>query len=91
MDKEAIIAAIDHFNEQLEALPEDIDCAIVGLYPEFDDPETSPQVFLTLVDDEITWSLSVLRMGKNEAVEKLLELLQKLASALRRAGAEPMA
>src|SRR2546427_3531021 len=52
-DEAAIIAAVDILNEQLKTLPDTTPCSIEGLYPEFDQPEHGPEVYLALLGQEI--------------------------------------
>jgi hypothetical protein len=86
IDKEAITKAIDHFNEQLNTLPDTVICAIDGLYPDFEDDLIGPEVYLSFVEDEIRWTVSLMAQKKDEALERLLAMLQECVSALRRAG-----
>jgi hypothetical protein len=88
INKEQIMAAIDHFNEQLNTLPDTVICAIEGLYPDFEDALTGPEVYLSFVLDEIRWTVSVLAQNKSEGYERLLAMLRECVSALRRAVVE---
>src|SRR5690349_694876 len=40
VDQEAVIAAVDHLNDQIKTLPSEVPCSIEDLYPDFDDPDT---------------------------------------------------
>ncbi len=60
VNQEEVIAAITRFNEQLQTLPPTVVCAIDGLYPEFDNKELGPEVYLSFVEDEIRWTVSIL-------------------------------
>jgi hypothetical protein len=88
IDKEGITKAIDHFNEQLNTLPDTVVCAIDGLYPDFDDAMIGPEVYLSFVEDEIRWVVSLMAQKRDEHLDRLLTILQELVSALRRAGVE---
>lgn len=91
LNQEEVIAAITRFNEQLQTLPPTVVCAIDGLYPEFDNKELGPEVYLSFVEDEIRWTVSILARNKDEGYERLLTMLQECASALLRAGVELVA
>ena len=91
LNQEEVIAAITRFNEQLQTLPPTVVCAIDGLYPEFDNKELGPEVYLSFVEDEIRWTVSILARNKDEGYERLLTMLQECASALLRAGVESVA
>jgi hypothetical protein len=88
IDEEAITTAVTKFNEELHTLPPTVSCAIDMLYPEFDNPEQGPAAYLSFVEAEISWTFSTLAQHKNEGYERLLAMLQELASALRSAGIE---
>jgi hypothetical protein len=90
IDKDMIMAAIDHFNEQLETLPDTVVCAIEGLYPDFDDDLIGPEVYLSFVEDEIRWTVSLMAQKRDEHLDKLLTMLRELVSALRSAGVGTM-
>jgi len=86
IDKEAITKAIDHFNACLKTLPPTVVCAIDGLYPDFDDAMVGPEVYLSFVEDEIRWAISLMAQKRDEHLDRLLTMLRELVSALRRAG-----
>lgn len=86
VSQDAVVAAITHFNEQLATLPDTTVCAIEGLYPDFDNPSIGAEVYLSFVEDEIRWVISLMAQRKDDALEKLLAMLQELVSALRSAG-----
>src|SRR6266567_9153295 len=88
VSQDEVMAAIATFNEQLKALPDTVICAIDGLYPDFDNPQLGASVYLSFVDDEVRWTISILGQRKDEGYERLLTMLQECASALRRAGIE---
>jgi hypothetical protein len=88
VSQDAVVAAITRFNEQLATLPDTVVCAIEGLYPDFDNPSIGAEVYLSFVEDEIRWVISLMAQRKDEALEKLLAMLQELVSALKSAGIE---
>jgi len=88
VSQDAVVAAITRFNEQLATLPDTVVCAIEGLYPDFDNPSIGAEVYLSFVEDEIRWVISLMAQRKDEALEKLLAMLQELVSALKSAGVD---
>lgn len=88
IDKEAVTKAVTHFNEQLATLPDTVVCAIDGLYPDFDDPTIGASVYLSFVEDEIRWVISLMAQRKDDSLERLLAMLQELVSALKSAGVD---
>lgn len=91
MDEAAIIAAADRFNEQLQLLPEWVPCGIDGLYPEFDYPDHSPDIYLALVEVEMRHTEERLMRAEDsekEALIRLITILMQCAIALRAAGVE---
>lgn len=48
-----ITDAVQWLNEQIKALPESVPCSIDGLYPNFDDPDTGPDVYLNVLWHEV--------------------------------------
>jgi hypothetical protein len=88
IDEQAVTAAVDHFNARLQTLPPTVVCAIDGLYPDFEEPDTGPEVYLSFVEDEIRWVVSLMAQKRDEHLDRLLTILQELVSALRRAGVE---
>ena len=89
MNEEQIIAAVDHLNEQLHTLPDATPCSLEGLYPDFDYPECCPEVYLTLVEEEIESVEEKLRQhegSQDDSLQRLLVMLQECASALWRTG-----
>ena len=88
IDKEAVTKAVTLFNEQLAMLPDTVVCAIDGLYPDFDDPTIGASVYLSFVEDEIRWVISLMAQKQDEALERLLAMLQELVSALKSAGVD---
>lgn len=51
--KEKITAAVQWLNKQIETLPQNMPCSIDGLYPDFDDPNTGPEVYLNVLWSEV--------------------------------------
>src|SRR2546425_5451380 len=49
VNQDAVIAAIDHLNEQLKTLPDHYPCSLEGLYPDFDDPDTDAYAYMALL------------------------------------------
>src|SRR5207248_8839850 len=88
VSQDAVVAAITRFNEQLATLPDTVVCAIEGLYPDFDNPSIGAEVYLSFVEDEIRWVISLMAQRKDEALERLLAMVQELVSALNSAGVE---
>jgi hypothetical protein len=79
MDEAAIIAAVERLNEQLATL--DIGCLVEGLYPEFDYPDHSPGVYLSLLEEEM-------KQAEAAGNTQLVTILMQCAAALRSAGVE---
>lgn len=91
MNEAAIIAAVDRLNEQLQTLPDWVPCLIDGLYPEFDHPDHSPQMYLALVRDEMKTVEEKIRQaepGQRELLEQLCSVLLQCVVALTEAGVE---
>lgn len=78
MNEAAIIAAVDRFNAQLRTLPDWVPCSIDGLYPEFDYPDHSPEIYLALVEDEVR----TVKARIDQADESQREPLQQLLTML---------
>jgi len=88
-DEQAIIEAVNRLNEQLRTIPTEVYIPLEGLYPEFDNPDCGPEVYLVLVESEITWVSQKLEQAlgdEREPLERLKAMLEECASALRRAG-----
>jgi len=88
-DETAIMGAVNRLNEQLRTIPDTIYCPIEGLYPEFDNPDCGPEVYLVLVESEITWVSQKLEQAlpeQREPLERLKAMLEECAASLRRAG-----
>jgi len=80
---------VHRFNEQLAELPETIYCPLEGLYPEFDSPDYSPEIYLTMVANEATLvgrQIEQALADRKEPLEQLLAILTECAAALRQAG-----
>jgi len=89
IDEKAVMAAVDRLNEQLASLPEGIYCPLDGLYPEFGMPDCGPEVYLTMVENEITLvgrQIEQALAERREPLQRLLAMLQDCAYALQRAG-----
>lgn len=89
MNEAAVIAAVDRLNEQLRTLPDNVPCSLEELYPEFDYPDHSPQVYLALVKDEMQAVEEKIRqaeLGRREPLEQLCSMLLQCAVALTEAG-----
>ena len=88
-DEQAIMDAVNRLNEQLRTIPDTLYSPIEGLYPEFDNPDCGPEVYLVLVENEITWVKQKLEQAPPDHLEPLKRLkvmLEACAAALRRAG-----
>ncbi len=88
-DETAIMEAVNRLNELLRTIPDGLYCPIEGLYPEFDNPDCGPEVYLVLVESEITWVSQKLEQALPdhlEPLERLKVMLEECATALRRAG-----
>jgi hypothetical protein len=91
IDQEAITAAIDHLNEQLKLLPDNVPCSLEDLYPDFEDPDTDAYAYMALLMLEIRdTEQDIALVGYDEAapLRRLLAMLQECVSALRSAGIE---
>lgn len=89
VSKEEVTAAVDHLNEQLQALDAAIYCSLQGLYPDFDDPDCNEYVYLTMLQLEImSVDEQIKQGGDEEPLQRLLEVLQACVSAFARAGIE---
>jgi len=89
MNEAAIIAAVDHLNEQLLTLPDDIPCSLEGLYPDFDFPDCGPEMYLALLEDEarqVKAKIGQAEEGPQAPLQRLLLMLVKCAVVLRLAG-----
>ncbi|SRR6266568_178744 len=75
ISRDEVMSAVDRLNEQLKTLPDTLLTAIEGLYPDFDNPETGLEVYLSFVEDEIRWVISLMAQDKDEALERLLAML----------------
>ena len=89
INKVQVTEAVTHFNERLNTLPETVICAIEGLYPDFDDDLIGPEVYLSFVEDEVAWVVSLMAQKRDEHLDRLLTMLEELVSALRSAGVGP--
>lgn len=88
-DEAAIIAAVDTLNEQLKTLPDTTPCSLEGLYPEFDYPEHSPEVYLALLGQEIEQvdeQIGQTEEGQQASLQRLRSMLLECISALHSAG-----
>lgn len=88
-DEQAIIVAVNRLNEQLRTIPDTVYLPLEGFYPEFDNPDCGPEVYLVLVESEITWVSQKLEQAlpdHREPLERLKTMLEECATALRRAG-----
>jgi hypothetical protein len=84
VNEEQIIAAVDHLNEQLQTLPDTTPCSLEGLYPDFENPECGPEIYLTLVEEEIERIEEELRQqveSQDESLQKLHSMLLKCVTA----------
>src|SRR5712692_7293239 len=48
IDQEAIVSAIDHLNEQLKTLPDNVPCSLEDLYPDFADPDCDAYTYMDM-------------------------------------------
>lgn len=88
-DEQAIMDAVNRLNERLRTIPDTLYCPIEGLYPEFDNPDCGPEVYLVLVESEIVWVSQKLEQALGEErdpLERLKAMLEECAATLRRAG-----
>jgi hypothetical protein len=89
MNHDEVLAAIEHLNEQLQTLPDDVPCSLEGLYPDFDEPDMNEYVYLTMLLAEIQSTeqdIELVGDEKAEPLRQLLAMLRECASALERAG-----
>jgi len=89
MNEQAIIAAVDRLNEQLRTLPDWLGCPMEDLYPDFDDPDCGPEVYLALLEDEarqIKARVEQAEENQIEPLQRLLAMLVECAVVLRLAG-----
>jgi|SRR6266699_86624 len=89
IDQEAIVAAIEHLNEQLQTLPDDVPCSLENLYPDFDDPDCDAYVYMAMLMLEIRdteQDIQLVGYDNAEPLRRLLTMLQECVSALERAG-----
>lgn len=88
MDEAAIIAAVDKLNEQLETLPLAVPCGIQGLYPNFEEPDCGPQMYLSVLMDEIEQVDKELLEHSTEDLQRFRSMLLECSIALQRAGVQ---
>ncbi len=89
MNRDEVTVAIERLNEQLKTLPDDVPCALEGLYPDFDDPDLNEYAYWTLLGREIEDTerdIELVGHDKAELLRRLLAMLRECASALERAG-----
>lgn len=89
MNEATIIAAVDRLNEQLRTLPDDVPCSIEEIYPEFDYPPHSPEVYLVLLEEEaraVKAKIDQAEKGRADDLKRLLAMLVECAVVLRLAG-----
>lgn len=48
-----ITDAVEWLNEQIQTLPQSVQCGIDGLYPDFDDPAIGPEMYLNVLWSEV--------------------------------------
>lgn len=89
IDQEAIVSAIDRFHEALDTFPDTVSCTLIGMVPDFDDPNCDADAYMQLLLQEIRDTERDIQLVGYESAEplrQLLAMLQELVSALRRAG-----
>ena len=89
MNAGEVTAAIDHLNEQLKTLPDEVPCSLEGLYPDFDDPDLNEYAYWTLLSREIEDTekdIELVGYENAELLRRLLAMLRECASALERPG-----
>lgn len=89
VDKEAVMTAVQHLNEGIDALPQNVYTAIYGLYPDFDEPDMDENTYLTMLHMEIgSVQAQITQSSTKTPLEQLLTLLRECAEAFTRAGVE---
>lgn len=87
LDEKAVMAAVDHLNEQLATLPDGVYCPIEGLYPEFGMPVCGPEAYFVLLTVEVeSVERQIEQSDDKEPLQRLLAMLQDCVSALNSAG-----
>lgn len=89
MNEAAIIAAVDHLHEQLRMLPDDVSCSLEDLYPDFDNPDCGPEMYLALLEGEarhVKARIDQAGEDQREPLQRLLAMLVECAGSLRLAG-----
>ncbi len=89
MNEAQVMAAVDSLNEQLLTLPNTVYCQIEDIYPEFDCPGQSPDVYLALVEDEarqVKAQIDQAEESQKEPLQQLLAMLVECALSLRLLG-----
>lgn len=88
-DEKAIMEAVNRLNEQLRTIPDTVYCPVEGLAPEFDNPDCGPEVYLFMVEEEVTHVSRQIEQAladHREPLERLKTMLEECATALRSAG-----
>jgi len=84
-----VTGAVERLNEQIMTLPETVPCGIDGLYPEFDEPDHSPEAYLAVLNSEIGSTEDKIEHAseeEREGLEQYRTMLRECRRALRRTG-----
>ena len=89
MNEAQIMAAVERLHEQLAALPGDITTLVDEVFPDFDEPDCGPDVFLELLEfeiDRVEHELLAQGSGQSEPLQRLRAMLLECSTALHNAG-----
>lgn len=89
MNEAQIIKAVEHLHEQVATLPEDITTLVDEVFPDFEEPDCGPEVFLDLIEieiDRVEQALLAQGTGQSEPLQRLRAMLIECATTLHNAG-----
>lgn len=76
--------AVAWLNEQIAVLPESVPCGINGLYPDFDNSDTSPQAYLDVLWHEMAQTEQLLSQHDGDQREHLEHYRNLLMTTIAR-------
>ncbi len=89
MNEAQIMKAVERLHEQLATLPLDITTLVDEIFPDFDEPDCGPEVFLELVEmeiDRVEQELLAQGTSQSEPLQRLRAMLIDCATAMHNAG-----
>ncbi len=89
MNEAQIMKAVERLHEQIATLPLDITTLVDEIFPDFDEPDCGPDVFLELLEveiDRVEQELMAQGTGQSEPLQRLRAMLIECATAMHHAG-----